>query len=284
MKVGNSQVFFLNHPDDIREVLVVHHGNFSKGLGVMKLSRMLGKGLVTSDGELHRHQRRLVQPAFHRRRIIEYAATMVEAAQQKAHCWQDGTTVDIADEMMQLTLVIVGKTLFNADVEDEADTVRHSLKTAMEAFTKTGLSPLSGLLEWLPLPINARVKKANASLDDIIYRMIDEHRQKGTDQGDLLSMLLIAQDEEGSSMSKQQLRDEMMTLLLAGHETTSNALSWTWYLLAQHPEVMEKLQQELDTVLAGRLPTIDDITQLTYTEQVLTESMRIYPPIWIIDR
>ncbi|HEY7417379.1 MAG TPA: cytochrome P450, partial [Ktedonobacteraceae bacterium] len=284
IKIRRVHIFLLFHPDDIRELLVVKHEDFYKGDGVMKLDRMLGRGLVTSEGELHRRQRRLVQPAFHRQRIAGYAVAMAEAARQQALSWQDGTTVDMTAEMMQVTLAIVGKTLFNTDVENEADAVRDGLMTSMEAFRALGLSPIGDLIERLPLPINARLRQAREKLDKIIYHIIDEHRRAGIDQGDLLSMLLAAQDEDGSSMSDQQLRDEVMTLFLAGHETTSHALAWTWYALSQNPEVLAKLQKELDTVLAGRTPTMDDISQLPYTQQVLTESMRHYPPIWAIDR
>jgi cytochrome P450 len=283
-KVGRDNIFFLCHPDYIRELLVAQHDKFRKGDGVMMLDRMLGRGLITSEGELHKKQRRLVQPAFHRQRITGYATAMVEAAQQKARTWQDGATVDMAQEMMNLTLVIVGKTLFNTDVENEATTVRDAMMTAMEAFRKLALSPLGGLVERLPLPINARLKQAREQLDTVIYRIIDEHRRQGTDQGDLLSMLLTAQDEEGKQMSDQQLRDEVMTLFLAGHETTAHALAWTCYLLAQHPDVYEQFLREVDSVLAGRLPGVDDIAQLRYTQQVLSESMRICPPVWSIDR
>lgn len=284
LKLGNEEIFFLSHPEHIRELLVVQHEKFHKGEGVMMLDRMLGKGLITSEGELHRKQRRLVQPAFHRQRIAGYAIAMVEAALQKAQAWQDGALVDMAEEMMNLTLVIVGKTLFNTDVEKEATTVREAMMVAMEAFRKLALSPVGGLVERLPLPINARLRRARESLDTVIYRIIDEHRRQGTDQGDLLSMLLIAQDEEGNQMSDQQLRDEMMTLFLAGHETTAHALAWTWYLLAQNQDVYEQFQHEVDTVLEGRPPAMDDIARLPYTGRVLSESMRVCPPVWSIDR
>ncbi len=284
IKVGREQIFLLFHPEDIRELLVVKHEDFHKGDGVMKLDRMMGKGLITSEGELHKRQRRLVQPAFHRQRIAGYARAMSEAAQQKAQSWQDGAVVEMTEEMMQVTLAIVGKTLFNTDVENEASTVREGLMISMEAFRELGLSPIGDLKERLPLPINARLRQAREKLDKIIYRIIDEHRRKGTDQGDLLSMLLMAQDEDGSVMSDQQLRDEVMTLFLAGHETTAHALAWTWYALSQNPEVLAKLQEELDTILAGRAPVMDDIPQLPYTQRVLAESMRHYPPIWAIDR
>ncbi|GLV53567.1 cytochrome P450 [Dictyobacter sp. S3.2.2.5] len=284
LQTGRDKVFFLAHPDDIRELLVVQHENFHKGHGVMMLDRMLGNGLITNDGDSHRRQRRLVQPTFHRKRIAGYARSMAEAAQQQAHTWRDSQTVDMSQEMMQLTLTIVGKTLFNADVTQEADTVQAALVTAMEAFRKLGLSPLGELVERLPLPINARLRRARAQLDKVVYRIIEEHRRQGSDQGDLLSMLLMARDEDGSTMDDRQLRDEVMTLFLAGHETTSNALTWTWYLLAKNPQVRAKLQQEVDSILADRTASIEDLPHLTYTEKVLTEAMRLCPPVWAIDR
>ncbi len=284
LKTGREEVFILNHPDDIRELLVVQHENFRKGEGVMMLNRMLGNGLITNDGPAHKKQRRLVQPAFHRKRIAGYAAAMVDAARLRARIWRDGQQVDMVQEMLQLTLVIVGKTLFNTDVAQEAATFHEGLAIAMEAFRKIGLAPWGELVERLPLPINARLRQARERLDRVVFRVIAEHQRQGTDQGDLLSMLLLARDEDGSSMTTQQLRDEIMTLFLAGHETVAHALTWTWYLLAKHPEVLAKVQQEVDTVLAGRAATIDDLQRLTYCERVVSESMRICPPVWAIDR
>lgn len=283
-KFGRDNIFFLTHPDDIRELLVVQHEHFRKGDGVMLLNRVLGNGLITNEGASHKKQRRLVQPAFHRKRIAGYAVAMVEAAQEQARIWQDGARVNITQEMLQLTLVVVGKTLFNTDVTKEAKTFHQGLAVSMEAFRKIGLSPWGPWIERLPFPINARLRRARASLDEVVYRVIDEHRRAGADQGDLLSMLLLAQDEDGSSMDNEQLRDEIMTLFLAGHETVAHALTWTWYLLAKHPAVREKFWQEIDTVLGGRTATIDDLPRLPYTERVLSESMRICPPVWAIDR
>lgn len=283
-KFGRDTIFFLSHPDAIRELLVVQHEHFRKGDGVMLLSRMLGNGLITNEGASHKKQRRLVQPAFHRKRIAGYAMAMVDAAQQQARAWQDGAQIDMVQEMLQLTLVVVGRTLFNTNVAQEADTFHRGLATSMEAFRKIGLSPWGKWIEHLPFPINARLRRARASLDKVVYRIIDEHRHAGIDQGDLLSMLLLAQDEDGNPMDDQQLRDEIMTLFLAGHETVAHALSWTWYLLAQHPEILARVQQEIDKVLAGRTATIDDLPQLTYIERVLMESMRVCPPVWAIDR
>lgn len=283
-KLGREEVFFLNHPDDIRELLVVQHENFRKGEGVMMLDRVLGKGLITNDGFAHKKQRRLVQPAFHRKRIAGYATAMVDAALRQAQIWQNGARIDMAQEMLHLTLMIVSKTLFNTDVEKEADTFHQGLATAMEAFRKIALSPWGELIEQLPFPINARLRQARENLDKVVYRIIDEHRRAGIDQGDLLSMLLLARDEDGSSMDDQQVRDEIMTLFLAGHETVAHALTWTWHLLSQHPDALARLQCEVDTVLGTRPATIDDIARLVYTERVIMESMRLCPPVWAIDR
>lgn len=283
-KAGPEEMFILNHPDDIRELLVVQHENFRKGEGVMLLDRMLGRGLITNDGPAHKRQRRLVQPAFHRKRIAGYASAMVDAARHQAQIWQDGAEIDMVEEMLHLTLVIVGRTLFNTDVTAESATFYEALDTAMEAFRKIGLSGFGHMVERLPFPINARLRRARERLDQVAYRVIDEHRRAGTDQGDLLSMLLMARDEDGSAMDELQVRDEIMTLFLAGHETVAHALTWTWYLLARHSDVLSKVQQEVDTVLANRPATIDDLPKLIYTERVLSESMRVCPPVWAIDR
>jgi len=290
-KLGPQEMFLLNHPDSIRDVLVTHHRNFMKGRGLQRAKRLLGEGLLTSEGEFHRRQRRLAQPAFHRQRIAAYGATMTDYASRLQERWQDGATVDISREMTRLTLAIAGKTLFDADVGSEADEIGAALTTAMELFTTLTL-PFADLLEKLPLPGKRRFQKARDRLDATIYRMIDERRASGEDRGDLLSMLLLAQDEEdeeaaeghGRGMTDAQLRDEAMTIFLAGHETTANALTWTWYLLSQHPEVEAKLHAELGAVLAGRPPTADDVARLRYTEMIFAESMRLYPPAWIMGR
>ncbi len=245
----------------------------------------IGEGLLTSEGEFHLRQRRLAQPAFHRQRIANYATTMTDYAQRTGERWQDGATLDISQEMMRLTLAIVGKTLFDADVEKEAEEIGEALTTSMELFDRFTL-PFNALLEKIPFsPSVKRFEQAKARLDATIYRLIAEHRANG-DSGDLLSMLILAQDTEGDGgrMSDLQLRDEAMTIFLAGHETTANALTWTWYLLSQHPEVEKKMQAEIDTVLAGRAANAEDWPKLRYTEMVLAEAMRMYPPAWIMGR
>lgn len=284
-RFGPQHVYFLNHPDYIKDVLVTHHQSFMKGRALQRSKRLLGEGLLTSEGDFHRRQRRLAQPAFHRGRIASYGTVMTDMAERTAARWHDGETLDISQEMMRLTLAIVGKTLFDTDVEGEADEIGAALTAVMELFDML-LMPFSELLEKLPLPHVRRFRKAKERLDETIYRIIEERRGSREDRGDLLSMLLSARDEEGDGggMSDLQVRDEVMTLFLAGHETTSNALTWTWYLLSQHPEIEAKLHAELDAVLEGRTPTFEDVPRLRYTEMVLAEAMRLYPPAWAIGR
>ncbi len=285
-KIGPQRVYMLNHPELVKDALVTHHDYFVKGRALQRAKRLLGEGLLTSEGAHYRRQRRMAQPAFHRQRIASYGAAMVELAARASDRWRDGQTVDVAHEMMRLTLAIVGKTLFDADVESDAGEVGEAMTNLMEMFGLL-LLPYSELLEKLPLPVTRRFSRARSRLDNIIYRIIDERRASGADRGDLLSMLLLAQDEEGdgAGMSNEQVRDEVMTLFLAGHETTANALAWTWYLLAQNPEAESRLHAELDAVLeGGRLPRMEDLAALRYTEMVVSESMRMYPPAWVVGR
>ena len=284
LEFGPQDVFLINNPDYIRDVLVTNNRNFAKSRGLQMAKRFLGEGLLTSEGDFHRRQRRLAQPAFHKQRIGAYAAVMADCGARTRDRWREGETIDVAQEMMALTLAIVGKTLFGADVEAEAKEIGQALTAIMQLFTRITM-PFPQLLNKLPLPSNFRFVKASKRLDATIYRIIEEHRAAGVDRGDLLSMLLLAQDEEGGGgMTDLQLRDEAMTIFLAGHETTANAMTWTWYLLSLHPEVEAKLHAEIDRVLEGRLPTADDIGRLGYTEMVLAESMRMYPPAWSMGR
>ncbi len=284
-KLGPQEAFFLNHPDFIKDVLVTNNENFMKGLALQRAKRLLGEGLLTSEGEFHRRQRRLAQPAFHRARVASYAAVMTDYAARMRNRWRDGAILDISEEMMRLTLAIVGKTLFDADVESDSKEVGEAMSVVMDLFNTITI-PFFELLQKLPLPQLRRFDRAKAKLDAIIFRLIEERRRSGKDRGDLLSMLLLAQDEEGDGgrMTDAQLRDEAMTIFLAGHETTANALTWTWYLLSQNPDVEKKLHAEIDEVLGARLPTVEDVARLRYTEMVLAESMRLYPPAWAIGR
>lgn len=284
-RLGNQPMFFVNHPDLIRDVLVTNAGKFHKGRALQRMKRVLGQGLLTSEGEFHLRQRRLAQPAFHRQRIAGYADSMVGYGERVSESWRDGKTYDIAEEMMRLTLYIVAKTLFGANVEDKADEIGEAMTTLIGAFNYL-LLPFSELLEKLPLPIAKRFDRAKETIDRVIYKIISERRQTGEDRGDLLSMLLLAQDEDdGGRMTDEQVRDEALTLFLAGHETTANALTWTWYLLSQNPEIERKFHEDIDRVLPGKgVPTFADYNELKYTEAVLAEAMRLYPPAWAIGR
>lgn len=282
-KLGPQNVFLFNHPDHIRDILVTRQSNFTKSRMLQRAKVLLGEGLLTSESPFHLRQRRLAQPAFHRERLAGYAATMSAYGVKTRERWQAGVEMDIAHEMMRLTLAIVGRTLFSADVEAEAAQIGEALTSVLRMFDLLML-PFSEYLEKLPLPAVRRFEKARKTLDDTIYGIIRERRASGEDTGDLLSMLLLTQDEEGGGMTDLQVRDESLTLFLAGHETTANALTWTWYLLSQHPEVEAKLHQELDSVLAGRTPTFEDLPNLRYTEMIFAEAMRLYPPAWAIGR
>ena len=285
-RVGPQPVFFFAHPDHVREVLVTKNASFIKGLALQRTKVVLGEGLLTSEGELHKRQRRLAQPAFHRERIQRYGEVMVEKASRARERWRDGEELDVAHEMMRLTLAVVAQTLFDADVDDEADEIGAALTDIMLMFPLL-VHPLGTTLLRFPfLPQVRRFRRSLGRLDRTIYAIIEERRRANVDRGDLLSMLILATDVEGDGggMSDAQLRDETMTLFLAGHETTANALAWTLYQLAREPEVERELHRELDTVLGGRLPTPADFPRLPYTEMVLAESMRLYPPAWGIGR
>ncbi len=285
MHAPGEHLVLLTHPQQVKDVLVTQQRNFRKGRGLERARKLLGDGLLTSEGETHLRQRRLIQPAFHRERIASYGTVMTDCAARVRDRWPDGGTVDVAEEMMRLTLGIVGLTLFAADVEAQARSVGEALTAVLNSFWTTML-PFADLLEKLPIGILKRGREARAELDRIIYGLIAERRARPGDRGDLLSMLLLAQDEEagGRGMSDAQVRDEAMTIFLAGHETTANALSWTWLLLGQAPDVEARLHEEVDRVLDGRTPTMVDIPNLPFVEQVLTESMRLYPPAWMIGR
>ena len=284
IRIGRQPIVLLSHPDQIRDVLVTHGRQFHKGRGLERAKVLLGDGLLTSEDDLHLRQRRLAQPAFHRARIAAYGETMASYAERRGHQWRDGQVLDISREMAAYTLAVVGKTLFDADIEGEAPEIGEALSAAIAAFNYTVL-PLGALLLRLPLPIARRFRRGRERLDATIYRMIEERRRSGDDRGDLLSMLLLAHDTEGdgAGMSDRQLRDEVMTLLLAGHETTANLLSWSFYLLSQHPDVEARLHAELDTF--GHAPLgADDVMRLPYARAVIAETMRLYPPAWIVGR
>jgi cytochrome P450 len=281
--VGGAYV--LNHPDYIRSVLVDDAKGFVKSVDYAVLKLLLGEGLVTSEGELHKRQRRLIAPAFHRGRISTYADVMTSYGLRMCERWRPGATLDIHSEMTQVTLAIVSKTLLDADVDSaEASAVSDAVTMLMPLIDNPILAISPKLFRWMPG--HRSYRRALELLDSTVYRIVGEHRRTGDDRGDLLSMLLAARDEEdaGRRMSDQQVRDEVMTIFLAGHETTANALTWTFYLLSQNREAEARLHAELDAVLGGRRPTLDDLPRLTYTAMVLDESLRLYPPVWAIGR
>jgi cytochrome P450 len=284
LRLGPRRIVLLNHPDYIEEVLVTSSRNFTKHFAKRYNSLVLGNGLLSSEGDFWLRQRRMAQPAFNRGSIAPYAPVMVAYTERMLETWREGETRDLHVEMMQLALGIVAKTLFDADVAGDARDVGVALDTALESFLAR-LNSVFALPPRLPTPKNLRLWRAVRRLDEVIYGFIKQRRASGEDRGDLLSLLLHAHDEDdGSQMTDRQLRDEAMTLFLAGYETTALALSWTGYLLARHPEVDARLAAELQGLLGGRSPTVADYPRLKYTEKVITESMRLYPPAYVVGR
>jgi len=285
LRMGPYRGLLVYHPDAIEEVLIARNRDFIKSPGVRLLSRVLGDGLLLSEGGVWLRQRRLVQPAFHRQRVLAYGDVMTSYTARRMAEWTDGDVFEAHAEMIALTQVIVAKTLFDADVSDESYSIAEALNVLIADFGARIGSLLQFLPDWVPTPANLRTRRAVRRLDAIIYRMIDARRRSGEDRGDLLSILLNAQDaDDGSRMTPQQVRDEVMTLFMAGHETTAVALSWTWYLLAQHPEVDARLAEELRTVLGDRPPSVADLPKLRYADMVVSESMRLYPPAYALGR
>ena len=284
-RVPRRRLVLINHPDLIEEVLTAHARRTTKTAILNMLRPVLGDGLLLSEGDTWLRQRRLIQPAFHRQRIAAYGDVMAGYAERAMREWKDGQRRDVHADMMAVTQAIVAKALFDADVSDEARAVGDASQIVMQYFGERLGSLLQLLPRWVPTPANVRVRRAIRRLDTVVYRMIADRRRSPEDRGDLLSILLQAQDaDDGSRMTDRQVRDEVMTLFLAGHETTAVALSWTWYLLAQHPEVDARLADTLRVALGGRPPAVTDLPALRYAEMVVTESMRLYPPAYGIAR
>ena len=276
----------VNRPDYIQQVLLFQHGKFHKStLTKETTERLLGQGLLISEGDFWRRQRRLAQPAFHRHRINEYAPTMLECADMKAQEWRDGETRNIAEEMMELTLEAAVRTLFGTTLPGEAQQVGRAMTFLMRYSLRRARSPMRIPAGW-PTPKNKRATKEFDFLDSLVYRIIDERKAQGNGRRhhDLLSLLMGAMDEDGTQMTPRQLRDETMTLFLAGHETTALTLSWTWYLLGRNPAAAARLHEELDGVLGGREPGVADLERLPYLNAVISEVLRMYPPAYIMAR
>jgi cytochrome P450 len=283
--LGNP-AYLVNSPEVIDSLLNPRYREFIKTIGLRTrlMRRLLGRGLVTSEGEFWVRQRRLAQPAFHRQRVAGYAAVMVAYTERLIGSWTPGDTRDIHADMMRLTLEIVAKTLFDAEIAGEAAEAGAALERLMEQFPASQWTLAAFIDGIIPTPGGIRARQAIRRLEQIVLRTIAQRRESGKDRGDLLSMLLQARDEDGSRMSDRQLRDEVLTFLFAGHETTALALTWAWYLLSQHLEAEATLRAELSAELGGRAPTIDDLPRLRYAEQVIKEAMRLYPPVWTIGR
>ncbi len=309
-RLFNLNAYLISDPALIQEVLVTQHANFTKSVALKRAKVLLGEGLLTSEEPLHMRQRRLSQPAFHRERLKGYAAVMTGLTGEWLEKWdadsrfRNGETVDLHSEIMQLTLSIVSKALYSADVRSDAGSISEVASAMVKMFVLLTL-PFSEWIVKLPFPVSRRFRAAKKRLDALMYGIIAERRKwnetrplgaaadqgaresnSSDDRGDLLSMLLMARDTEGDGggMSDEQVRDEILTLFLAGHETTANALSWTWYLLATHPEAERAFFEELDHVLGGRTPSLDDVENLRFTYALLAESMRLYPPAWGLGR
>lgn len=286
-KLGANRIIFINDPDLIREILVNQASSFIKDRTQRRMKILLGDGLITSEGEFHKRQRRIAAPAFHRQRIQKYAESMVERASMLRDSLHPGQTFDMSAAMMKIALEIVARTLFATDVTADIRQINDEVNVIMGLYNYLiALPQAESYLHW-PIPGLIRFRKARARLDALVYRMIAERRAANEDRGDLLSMLLVGRDNGDASdpgMSDRQLRDEVITIFLAGYETVANALTWTWYLLSQNPAAEERMRQEIESVLQERPATLDALQQLRYTEMVFSESMRLYPPAWAMGR
>ena len=297
-KLGWQHIVFLNDPEMIREILINQPQYFIKERTQRRMKILLGEGLITSEGRFHMRQRRIAAPAFHRQRIHAYAESMVESARSMRESWKEkavsGMPIEIGAEMMHLSLEIVARTLFNTEVTAEIREINREVNAIMDVYNLLIALPQAEKYLGAPIPGLIRFRRARARLDAVVHKMIADRRQAmltdDVDHGDLLSMLMCSRDEESAAegesagMTDEQLRDELLTIFLAGYETTANALTWTWLLLTQNPQAADRFYEEVDTVLGGHLPTLEDVPKLRYTEQVFAESMRLYPPAWAMGR
>jgi cytochrome P450 len=282
-KLAHNHIVFLNHPDYIREVLVVQNDNFIKERTVQRTKMLLGEGMITSEGAVHRAQRMAAQPAFHKQRIAEYADVIVEEAARIRESWHAGEQRDIAAEMMHLTLNVVARTLFATDLREEVYELARAINRIMGLYNFLVMLPAAEWLVHVRPPGLAAFARARKRIDAVVYRMIDAHRKSGRDRGSLLDLMLAASSPNNEE-SRHSLRDQVITIFLAGYETVANALAWTWYLLSQNPDCELRFQAEIDHVLNGRIPSVEDVPQLHYAENVLAESLRLYPPAWAMGR
>jgi cytochrome P450 len=285
-RLFNEKFILFSDPTLVNEVLVAKQNSFRKGKALEGARVFLGNSLLVSEGEEHARQRKLIQPAFHHGRIAGYARIMAEKSSQWTQARRAGEEMDLAVEMNRLTLAIVAETLFGSEVDAEAHDIAESLTVIIENFNRM-LLPFWKWFRYLPTSGNLRLFGAHRKLNATIYRLIAQRRKDGRDHGDLLSMLLAAEDAENPQkrLTDVEVRDQAMTIFLAGHETTANALAWTWHLLSRHEEVRAKMKAEIEAVLGGdRLPGLEDVRRLPYTTAVFSESMRLFPPVWVVGR
>jgi cytochrome P450 len=283
-RVANRRTMLLSHPADIEQVLVTENRRFIKNFAMVFLKPLLGNGLLLNEGQSWLRQRRLMQPAFSKMQVESYAPAMMECTERLIGSWQEGEVHDIVSTTMQLAMNIASRTLLGIDINQQFSEISQCLEAVMHDFLYRFSTPIPPP-QWLPTPGNLRLKRTIRRLDQILQQLIDERRAAGATGDDFLSLLLNARDEEDKQgISDRQIRDEVMTMFLAGHETTANALSWMWYLLGKHPEIQQRVRQEVRAVLGDRPPTPADIPQLTFCEQVIREAMRLYPPAYVVGR
>lgn len=283
LSVVHVPVYVVTDADIAHRVLVDDAALYKKSAGLQFLMPLLGEGLLTAEGATHKQHRKLLAPAFAPKRLAAYGEVMVEETRRQLARWQAGQRLDLAAEMMEMTLAIAGRTMFRANVRDDAHVVAEGLELGMRSMVANLTSPIRLGYDW-PLPRHLRMKRAVAMLDEVVYRLIAEGRRLGTDRGDVLSILLLARDDDGTMLTDRQVRDEVMTLLLAGHETTANALTWTWYELGRNPGVLARLTDEIDRVIGKRPVTTDDLPALPWTLAVVEEAMRLHPPAYMTGR
>lgn len=280
---NRPMTFFFTKPDDLREILITNAKHIRKDDDYTHpktgLARFLGMGLLTSEGEFWKRQRKLISPAFHAERVSAYADTMVRYSEELMNTWRDGEMRNIAHDMMTLTMNIIAYTLFTSTNANDSKRVGQAVDVMQKVFSNGEMLPL-----WFPTRAHIRAKRAKRAKRDLEYGIIAERRADLHDTGDLLSMLLLTEGENGERMTNKEVRDEIVTLYLAGYETTANTLNWTFYLLSRHAHIEKRMHDELDSVLAGRTPTLADLSQLRYTEQVIKEALRLYPPAWMFSR
>ncbi|MED0678184.1 cytochrome P450 [Aneurinibacillus thermoaerophilus] len=285
LRFGPRHLYLISNPDYIKEVLVTKQAHFKKGKGLQVAKAVVGEGILTSEGKFHMRQRRLMQPSFRQDHIVSYGDTMVEYGEKLISKWKDGEERLISKDMMELTLSIITKTMFGTSINKNLNDIEHAIDVGLKYVSRRASSFID-IPESIPTKSNREFKEAAETLDKVIFSIIEERRKsEDENRGDLLSMLLAARDEDdGTGMTDHQVRDEVMTIFIAGHETTANTLSWTLYLLAQHPEAEQKLWSEIEQVLGGRKVTVHDLPKLKYAENIIWETLRLYPAAWAINR